>query len=423
MKYVIVIPGGAADRPVDELGGLSAFQAAHTPWLDRIAQSGRLGTAKTTPTGFEATTDVCMMSILGYDPARCHMGLGGLEAAGLGIELGPSDWALRMDLVTTEGSGPGAKMKDAAAGGISQREARAIFSDLEAVWRREMGAAMEGVELRAGAGNRGVLADRSGRDYRGLSCTAPAEIVEGEWRKHVPGGCGAAELLNKMMGIAAEFLPSHAVNVARSEAGLEPANMCWAWGQGKRAKLPSFKARHGLRGAMLTPEDAVAGIGACIGWDRIAVAGMTGGHDTDYAGQGRAACEALEDYDIVCCHVSAPGAASHAGDAAMKVASIEAIDRHILGPLVERLAGFGDPERTSGAAGWRMLVMPERYVLTSTRRSDPTPAPLAMAGAWVRSLVKRPFGEENAEESDLHVDPGHELMEYFLRGGLAKLRG
>jgi len=36
----------------------------------------------------------------------------------------------------------------------------------------------------------------------------------------------------------------------------------------------------------------------------------------------------------------------------------------------------------------------------------------------VRSVVPRLMTEAEAGKSDLRVDPGHELMEYFLRGGL-----
>ena len=35
----------------------------------------------------------------------------------------------------------------------------------------------------------------------------------------------------------------------------------------------------------------------------------------------------------------------------------------------------------------------------------------------VKSLVPAPYSERNAAASDLKIDRGHELMEYFLRGG------
>jgi hypothetical protein len=53
-----------------------------------------------------------------------------------------------------------------------------------------------------------------------------------------------------------------------------------------------------------------------------------------------------------------------------------------------------------------------------TRKHDATPPPFCMAGTNINAVLKRPFNETNADESDLHIDFGHELMEFFLRSGL-----
>jgi hypothetical protein len=37
----------------------------------------------------------------------------------------------------------------------------------------------------------------------------------------------------------------------------------------------------------------------------------------------------------------------------------------------------------------------------------------------VRGVRKLPYSEANAAGSDLKIERGHELMEYFLRGGNA----
>jgi len=63
-------------------------------------------------------------------------------------------------------------------------------------------------------------------------------------------------------------------------------------------------------------------------------------------------------------------------------------------------------------------VLPDHYTLVNTRKHDPTPVPFLMAGANVTSILKRTFSEAHANASDLHIDRGHELMEYFLRSGL-----
>jgi hypothetical protein len=37
-------------------------------------------------------------------------------------------------------------------------------------------------------------------------------------------------------------------------------------------------------------------------------------------------------------------------------------------------------------------------------------------------MVQRPFTESGAAESDLVVENGHDLMEYFLKGGRSSVR-
>ena len=208
------------------------------------------------------------------------------------------------------------------------------------------------------------------------------------------------------------MLADHEVNRRRRAAGQSPVTHAWPWGHGTRPVMPSFAERFGLRGAMITAVDLLAGIAAFIGWDRLDVPGQTSYHDTDYAAAGRFAIAALDDYDIVCVHIEAPDEASHAADAATKVAAIEAIDEHVVGPLHEALATRG-PD-------YRLLYLPDHYTAVHSRLHDPTPVPLAMCGRGITSVAPRPFTEANANAADLHVAHGHELMQYFLLRGLER---
>jgi 2,3-bisphosphoglycerate-independent phosphoglycerate mutase len=151
VKYVVIIPDGGADFPLDELAVTrdgereprTPLEAAATPNLDRLAAIGRVGVAHTTPEGFEAGSDVCSMSLLGYDPRKYHTGRAPLEAAALGLRPGPTDYIFRVNLVTTghadgrPSAEPGTLMLDHSAGAITDREARRLITDLFAYWRRQ----------------------------------------------------------------------------------------------------------------------------------------------------------------------------------------------------------------------------------------------------------------------------------------------
>ncbi|MBX3367148.1 MAG: 2,3-bisphosphoglycerate-independent phosphoglycerate mutase [Phycisphaeraceae bacterium] len=424
VKYVIVIPDGGADLPIDSLGGKTPFEAAHMPVLADLARAGRVGCVATTPPRFEAGSDVCSMSLLGYDPDKYHTGRAPIEAAALGLNLGQKDWIFRLNLVTTgdPGSGDAGLMLDHSAGAISDAEARTLVADLMEHWGRVAPLDVEGLSLTPGVSYRNVLVDHAGRSYKGVETTPPHEIPRLPWAKHVPRGGSESGRLLRLMLASVDFLSTHRVNLARREKGQRPATMAWIWGQGTAPSLPSFESRFGIRGAMITSVDLLAGIAALIGWDRLHVPGLTSYHDTDYAAQGKATCEALDRYDVVCCHVESPDELSHQGDWQSKVAALEAIDEQIMKPLVEHLRTFGDPDVDPSAPGWRLLYMPDHYTLVSTRKHDATPVPFLVAGAYVKSAVSRPFTEAAALSSDLKIENGHDLMEYFLHGGLARVR-
>ena len=69
MKYLVILTDGAADYPIEELGGQTPLQYAKTPFIDELAQRSIVGKAATIPEGFPPGSDVANLSVLGYDPA------------------------------------------------------------------------------------------------------------------------------------------------------------------------------------------------------------------------------------------------------------------------------------------------------------------------------------------------------------------
>ena len=397
MKYAIIIPDGAADEPLKELGGRTPLEAARTPNMDAIARAGRIGTVRTIPEGFESGSDVATMCLLGYDPAVYHTGRAPLEAAAQRIPLSASDWVFRCNLVTVRDG----VMKDHSAGGISDAEARRLIGDLS----RELG--LREYEFHCGVSYRNLLVYR-GRDEFEITTKPPHEIPEEAIERWVPKGKGS-EILRRIMSESVRVFAAHDVNRARMAKGVNPATQVWLWGQGHAPAMPTFQERFGVRsGCMITGVDLLRGLAVLLGWQVKEVEGMTSFHDTNYAGQGVATAAALDRYDLVFSHVEAPDEASHQADWRTKVASIEAIDEFVVGPVVEKLRTFSD---------WRVLVMPDHPTNIATRKHGYAPTLFAMAGSDLRSDVERPYSEAAAKQAGLHLEMGHELMEYFLRGG------
>src|SRR5882724_8794897 len=181
MKYAIIIPDGAADEPLKELGGKTPLQAAHTPNMDAIARAGRIGTARTIPEGFESGSDVATMCLLGYDPAVYHTGRAPLEAAAQRIPLSSTDWVFRCNLVTVVDG----IMKDHSAGGISDAEAKALMDTLADELKLPVP-----FEFYCGVSYRNLLVFRGKQDFA-VSTKPPHEIPEERTETYVPNGSGS----------------------------------------------------------------------------------------------------------------------------------------------------------------------------------------------------------------------------------------
>ncbi|MEO1534316.1 MAG: 2,3-bisphosphoglycerate-independent phosphoglycerate mutase [Planctomycetota bacterium] len=401
MKLGIIIPDGAADLPIKALGGKTPLEAAITPDLDRLAAMGRQGTVNTTPPGFGTGSDVCSMSLLGYDPAVFHTGRAPIEAAATGLVASATDVVCRVNLVTIEDG----VMQDHSTGGIDTASGRALFEAVEKAWRNA--GLFGGFAIQPGVEYRCSLVDRTETSYESVRTTPPHEILDEDCQPYRPSGGRPADQLAGLMDAARPVLASHPINRARVAEGKRPATDVWIWGQGVFPSLPSFVSRFGLRGAMTTAVDLLAGIASLIGWDRIDVPGLTGWHDNDYAAQGAASVRAIDDYDIVCCHVESPDEASHQANPTIKTAAIEAVDRHCVGPMLDRL---------SKESEWRLLVLPDHYTLCSTRKHDPTPPPFLIAGTGIDPDEGERFTETNAEAGGPHLQLGHDLIPSVLLG-------
>ena len=392
MKYALIIPDGAADVPLAELGGKTPLDVANIPNMSWIAENGRLGTVCNVPDGMPAGSDVATMSLLGYDPLEHYTGRAPLEAAAQHLQIGPDEWIFRVNFVTIiEGI-----MEDNSAGHISTEEARALIADLNAA------VAGPGVRFYPGVSYRHLMVATS--EFN-VETTAPHDILAKPADEHLPTGPGS-EVLREIMAAARAVLAQHEINATRRDLGDNSATDIWLWGEGKMPTLPSFESRYGKVGKMITAVDLLRGLAALIGWECIEVAGATGYLDTNYAGKGAAAVEALDGCDLVCVHVEAPDEAGHNADAKGKVASIEQIDEHIVGTLLARLKAEGDD--------WRILVLPDHPTPCTIRTHTAEPVPFAIAGKRIESVMHGRFTERDGAASDLHIDRGCELMEYFL---------
>lgn len=398
MKYIIIQGDGMGDLLSRSDARPTPLEAAHTPNFNRIAGCGLFGLIHTIPEGLPPGSDVGNLSLFGYDPVKYYTGRSPLEAAAMGVELGPRDVAFRMNLVTLGGEDPARVMADFSGGHIDTKSASVLVKAVgEALGNRQF-------QFYPGVSYRHLMVWRNG--MQDMQTTPPHDISDQPVAPCLPAGEGAAEL-RRIMEAARKILAGHPLNTQRAEAGEPSIDSVWLWGQGKAPAMPDFYSLYRLRGAAISAVDLVRGLAVYAQFDNIQVPGATGFLDTDYAAKGSYALKALENHDLVFIHVEAPDEAGHMGNREEKIKAIEAIDRDTLGPILEALAG---------SVSCKVMIVSDHATPISLRTHCPDPVPFAMAtGDQVASGgAAVNYGEAEAGRSGVVVKDGHSIIERLV---------
>lgn len=361
MKYILVLCDGMADFKIDALGGKTPLEAAKKPNIDFMAKTAMQGFVKTVPDGMKPGSDVANLSALGYDAKACYTGRSPLEALSLGIDLQPTDVALRCNLVTLSDDEPyeAKTMIDYSSGEITTAESELLMKSVAQSLNDNT------FEFYPGVSYRHCLVCHNGRTDSDL--TPPHDITGKKIADYLPKGYNADVYLS-LMKKSAEILKSHPVNLERKRQGKRTADSIWLWGHGTKPRLQSFYERYGIKGAMISAVDLLKGIAVGSGMQSIDVEGATGTIDTNFDGKAKAALDALKNNDFCFIHLEAPDECGHQKDAKGKTRSIELIDEKIIGAIIK---GMKDSE-------FKMLVMPDHFTPIATGTHDATPVPFLM---------------------------------------------
>jgi len=388
-KFVLIIGDGMADRPLPQLGGKTPLQVARKPHIDSIARRGRIGLNQTVPNGMEPGSDVATLGLLGYDVAACYTGRAPIEAAAMGIKMGPRDVAVRTNLVFIKDG----RMEDYSAGRIKSEDGKKLIGELNSRLGKK------GVEFYPGVSYRNLLILRD--DYSDEVLLSPPHDITGkEIAPHLPKakaekGERTARLLTELISSSQGILSS--LNADKRERGEPHANSVWFWGIGRRPSLESFQKKYGLKAAVISAVDLIKGIGVLTGMTVINVPGATGYLDTNYEGKANAALAALSTHDFVIVHTEATDETGHEGDARKKVRAIEELDARIVGPILSGLEKRG--------FDYVIAVSPDHETPISIKTHGPSPIPWAIFRKGERNNSIS-YDEQNAAKGKLLREDG-----------------
>ncbi len=395
MKYVVILTDGAADTPVEELGGKTPLEAANKPNIDALAKLSEVGMVRTVPDNLPPGSDVANLAVFGYDPQKYYTGRSPLEAVSMNVPLELTDTTFRTNVVTlsNEPNYEDKTMVDYSSDEISTEEARKLIKYVN----ENLGC--EEYEFFGGFSYRHLMVWHNKKNE--FELTPPHDISDRVIGPYLPKD----ETILNLMKKSYDLLKDHPINKARIERGLNPANSIWIWGNGTKPNLTTYAERFGVSGAVVSAVDLIKGIGICAGLDVPDIEGATGNINTNFDGKAEAAVDALKNGgDFVYIHLEAPDEAGHRHEIDNKVKAIELIDQKIVAPVLEYLKGCGED--------FRVLLMPDHPTPLATRTHSAAPIPYMLYSSNdERSSGVKSFTEAEAEKTGVFTEHGFELAD------------
>lgn len=394
MKYIVILGDGMADEPMEELGGKTPLEYASTPAMDLLAKTSEIGICYTIPEGMKPGSDTANLSVLGYDPRKYYTGRSPLEALSIGVDLKPTDIAMRCNIVTVSDDDLPYEEKtmiDHSSSEISTEDAaillEAVKEKLEtSVYRFYVGTSYRHLTI----WDKGQVTD----------LTPPHDILGKVIGTYLPQD----PYLKEMMKQSYDILNNHPINIERARKGLNKANSIWFWGAGTKPGLNPFEEKFGKKGVMISAVDLLKGIGVGTKMKVVEVEGADGTLHTNYTGKAMAGVKELleNNYDFVYIHVEAPDEMGHQGSISNKIKAIEYLDEKVICVVKEQMDRAQIP--------YKMLIMPDHPtpIRCRTHTSDPVPYMLYDSRSEQKNSCL--YNEAEAKLSGNIVHNGYEMI-------------
>ena len=392
-----MIIDGMGDRPLKELGYKTPLEAAITPHMDKMAESGICGIMDPIKPGIRPGSDTSHISILGYDPYKVYTGRGPFEAAGVGVDVLPGDIAFRCNFSTANNDGI-----------ITDRRAGRIREGTE-----ELAKSLNGINIdqdvevifKESTGHRAVLVLRGNGLSDQVSDADPKH--DGKAPNIVVALDGSQEanktanILNKIVKESYELLKNHPLNLKRIDAGKLPANIIIPRGAGAVPNVQPFGEKYGLKPVCIAETGLIKGIAKIAGMELVDIEGATGGIDTNLENIKNGIIEtASKDYDFMLINIDGADEAGHDGQMEEKIKFIEKVDT-VIGELME-------------IKDVCFILTADHSTPISTMDHTGDPVPIVICGSGVRVDDVKNFNERSVVKGGLCRIRGNNIMDILI---------
>ena len=382
-KIVLCVLDGLGGLPVE---GKTELEAALTPNLDRISSDASLGLHVPVERGITPGSGAAHLALFGYDPVRNEIGRGVLEALGLGIDLGPSDVAVRGNFATVKYEGGTPVVTDRRAGRIKTEENRRIISRLSSAVSEISGVK---VSFYPGLEHRFVVVlsfPERLSESDALVCDTDPQ-AEGKAPVRPRGENSGSQ---RTAEIATELI-DRACEVIRDEPAV---NYMLLRGFSMRPDLPTFDRAYGLRAGCVAAYPMYRGVSKLLGMDVLEVSGDS------ISDEIRTLSGNFKNYDFFYLHVKKTDSYGEDGDFGAKAGVIEEFDSLL--PEIEGL-------------GVNVLAVTGDHSTPSAMKSHSWhPVPLLISSEYCRGGGVEGFSESSCLSGDLGIIRATEIMPLLL---------
>ncbi len=300
-KIVLLVVDGLGGLPKPETGK-TELETANTPNLDRLATESVCGLSEPIGPGITPGSTPAHLALFGYDPVRCNVGRGVLEAVGIDFDLQSKDVAARGNFCTVDQTG---LITDRRAGRISTEKCAELCRLLDNPVIDDVKVIVQPVKehrfIVVFRGD-GLSPEVTDSDPQQLE-VAPLDITALS-----PEAEKMARVVNQFVAQVKVILANHS-----------PANMALLRGFSRQPSFPTMSEIYKLKPAAIASYPMYRGLASLIGMD-VLEAG------TSIEDEFKTLTQSYSDYDFFFVHVKGTDSAGEDGDFDRKVRVIEQVD-------------------------------------------------------------------------------------------------
>jgi 2,3-bisphosphoglycerate-independent phosphoglycerate mutase len=379
-KIVLLVLDGLGGLP-DPKTGKTELETAHIPNLDAIAAGGICGLADPIAPGITPGSGPGHLALFGYDPVKCEIGRGALEAVGIDVELLPGDVAARGNFCTVDDQGI---ITDRRAGRITTEKSSELCKLLDG-----MKIGKVDIKVYPVREHRFVTVFRGANLQTELTESDPSRIgiAPLEIKALQAGAKGTASIINQFIAKAQILLANH-----------HPANMILLRGFAKKPHFPSIPEIYKLNPLAIAVYPMYRGLARLAGMS-VARTGTT------LEEEFKTLQENYAKYDFFFVHIKWTDTAGEDGDFNRKVKVLEELDAALpvltgLKPDVLIVTGDHSTPAAFGGHTWHPVpvVISAKYCRTDGVKKFSEQAFLAGGLGRIASTDIMPLAMANAKK-------------------------